>query len=107
MLALARLYRTPLNSRSFSDWLRRSSVQRYLPNVTPVDVVLVGCIDNRTVIGTEYGVFHVELAGRQQHGRASGSRHGVQVVPPILLGGKQNSVVRAIFEGAIRRQLGK
>jgi hypothetical protein len=57
-----------------------------------VDIILVRGVNDRAAVARYGDVFHLEFAGSQQRGCATGSGNGVKMVPPVLLGSEDDAV---------------
>src|SRR5439155_3387612 len=73
-----------------------------LPDVTPLDVVLVRAEHDRRPVGAHGHVLDLERSRREQRGPTAVDRDRVEVCPAILLPGEHDAVARCPPELILR-----
>ena len=89
---VAQFRRRPLDSLASRNRDRRAATHSNSPQMATVDVALVRVEDDVATVAAQRHVFDFERPGGQQSGDAPGGRNGVEVIPPILLPWKHETV---------------
>src|SRR5215471_5681729 len=60
--------------------------QRHPPDMPPIDIVLVGRVQDITLVRREFHIFNVEISGRKQQRLTPSAENGIKMIAAILFG---------------------
>ena len=69
---------------AFGDLLRRATTDVDAPQMTPIDIVLVGREDDERFVRRKRDVLNFVLAGRQRCQRPAIGRNRIEMTPALL-----------------------
>src|SRR5205085_12331794 len=95
VLAVTQHCRTPLDPLAASPLLLSSVGKIDAPEMAAINVATVGIEEDGFAVGSERPLLDFAIPGSHELRSAAARREGVQVLPAVLFGGDEQTIVRS------------